>query len=413
MTKTFLHNSTFNTFNSVNRVKIIGKKELFPCRLGKKENEILHSFVSVLQETFPLPARQKAQLPQNIHNLSRLLTTDRNLLKRGYMNKQATLTSYMHYFLWWNLVRLTKVFASLPCFDVQNDDVLLDIGSGPLTIPLSLYLSRPELRSVKLKFLCMDTSENALKSGITLFEKIQTLLGGKNEWQIIKIKAKYGDAIKEKAKIVFLANIFNEILQKKTVNPDNESRNILQTLERYGGKESTFFIAEPGVPVNAALISSLRKSFLAKGYRIISPCTHDLKCPMDGKGAHTGSFAKWCALSFDTSSSPAELLSLSAKAALPKRRATLSFIYATKGKNFCEEKEASAFRVRITSDKIVLPSGKIGFYGCSSLGLLLLVQGKNTRLKNALELTLEGNLHKLKKTFDPKTKALMLEVESS
>lgn len=410
MTKTYPHNAAFN---SIDRVKIKEEKELFPKRLEKKANEILHSFSSILQETFPLSSHQKAELPQNIRNLSRVLTTDRQLLKRGYMNTPPALTSYMHYFLWWNLLRLTKVFAALPYVDVENGDVLLDIGSGPLTVPLSLYLSRPELRKVKLKFLCMDTSENALKSGMTLFEKLQSLLGGKNEWQIVKIKGKYGDRIKEKAKIVFLANIFNEILQKKVVNPDTEAKSILETLEHYTGSKGSFFIAEPGVPVNAALISSLRKSFLAKGYRILSPCTHEMKCPMNGKGAHTGSRAKWCALSFSTSSCPPALLELSTKAHLTKTRALISFVYAAKKDSTHSESEKDkAFRVRITSDKIMLPLGKTGFYGCSALGLLLLIQGKNTKLKNSLELVLEGKLHNIKRALDVKTGAVMLEVES-
>ena len=86
------------------------------------------------------------------------------------MNHPATLAAYTHYFLWWNLVRLTRLFANLPddFFSLPDGAICLDSGSGPLTVPIAIFLSRPELRDKKLKWYCMDISAQALSIGENL-----------------------------------------------------------------------------------------------------------------------------------------------------------------------------------------------------------------------------------------------------
>ena len=132
---------------------------------------ILDNFDGIIRTNLPLSSKQLLLLPRNIKELSHCLTDERSKRRLGYMNDNIVLSSYAYYFLWWNLFRLTSVFSALDenVFSFLHDEsVCLDIGSGPLSVPLALYLARPELRAVKLTWYCMDTSQNALALGENL-----------------------------------------------------------------------------------------------------------------------------------------------------------------------------------------------------------------------------------------------------
>ena len=114
--------------------------------------KILAEFDRIISSTHPLNSKQKAMLPKNIMELSHTLTDERMERRLGYMNQPATLSAYTHYYLWWNLVRLTRLFSNLPSnfLNLNDKSVCLDLGSGPLTVPIALLLARPELRSREL-----------------------------------------------------------------------------------------------------------------------------------------------------------------------------------------------------------------------------------------------------------------------
>ena len=123
--------------------------------LPEKERLIAEHFDSIIQDIKPLNSKQLAFLPHDIQKLSALLTAERSSLKAGYMNNAVMLSAYTRYFMRWNLFRLTSLFAGLDttAFDFLKDgDYCLDIGSGPLTLPIALYLARPELREKKLNW---------------------------------------------------------------------------------------------------------------------------------------------------------------------------------------------------------------------------------------------------------------------
>ncbi len=83
-------------------------------RLTKESAAILNSFDEIIQGVRPLNSRQLQQLPEHIRQLSHQLTDDRASRRLGYMNDNIQLSSYVRYYTWWNLVRLTRLFANLP-----------------------------------------------------------------------------------------------------------------------------------------------------------------------------------------------------------------------------------------------------------------------------------------------------------
>jgi hypothetical protein len=90
------------------------------------------------------------------------------------------------------------------------------------------------------------------------------------------------------------------------------------------------------------------------------------------KGGRRGQ--KWCHFNIDTDGAPAPLHKLSAAAALPKEKVTLSFLFVSK-KGTPRKGRPGILDVRVLSDAFPLPGGMTGRYACCEKGLLLLRGG--------------------------------------
>ncbi len=348
-------------------------KSLFSS-LDEKSQKVLDSFDEIVQGVQSLSSKQLRILPQNIRQLSHELTDERSSRKSGYMNEAARLSAYTRYFMWWNLVRLVSVFTALPqdaFSSLKEGSFCLDLGSGPLTLPIALYIARPELRSKKLSWYCVDTSQNALTLGENLLLSVVAKLGGE-EWSVIRIKGEMGTKIKQPASLVTCANMFNELFWNTNKPLEELSKKYGTALLGYSTKESLFFIAEPGIPRSARFVSLLRDFFIRKGFSILSPCTHESTCPMDGRKGQ-----KWCHFILDGSVAPKNLQKLSTQAGLTKDRASISFVFSSSAQT--TDKKSNT--IRIVSDSIIIPFGekgkKKGRYACAPWGLTLAMEGKN------------------------------------
>ncbi len=357
--------------NSSIEKKIVGN--LF-CNLDKDSQKILDSFDSIVQGVQPLNSKQMRTLFQNIRQMSHELTDERFSRKSGYMNEATRLSAYSRYFMWWNLVRLTQVFSGLPqdtFKNLDNDSYCLDLGSGPLTLPIALYLARPELRSKKLNWYCVDISQNALSLGENILLSVIAQLGGE-QWNIIRVKGEMGVHIKNKVDFVTSANMFNEIFWNTTKPLEELAKKYGTELFNYAKKDAMWFIAEPGIPRSGRFISLLRDFFIRKNISIIAPCTHIKDCPMDGRKGQ-----KWCHFVFDGALAPKNLQKMSTSAGLAKDRASISFVCATT--KSLEERKNPSFR--IVSDSITIRIGEKGYkktarYVCAPWGLSLNIEDK-------------------------------------
>ncbi len=398
-------------FRAPIKSKSLSAKPLFDLSaIPSDARAIIEQFDVLIQSVRPLSAKQQVVLPQDIKTLSHQLTDERESRRTGYMNSASSVSAYIHYFMWWNLVRLTRLLAPLPAaaFPLTDGDAVLDIGSGPLTVPIALWLSWPELRTKKLTVYCMDTSQNALSAGEELFLAV----AAKTQcvpWKIVRVRGDLGEhiQIKEKAALITCANVFNEVVQKSDMPPDflakKYSRILLDfarartdgTADGIGGTSSILLI-EPGDPKSARFISLMRDAFIRKDYAPLSPCPHSASCPMAGRHVDkNGNFSgKWCNFAFATADAPEKLLTLSEKAFLSKDRATLSFVLLSNGgvakeieKNREQQKNAAwkapLMQARITSDAIRLPEQHAtGYYACSEKGLLLVLDKKHAEPKS-------------------------------
>ena len=337
--------------------------------LEKNQNSILENFDDILQNIKPLSSKQLYQLPNLIKELSHQLTDERSSRHNGYMNQTVMLTAYSRYFMWWNLFRLTNLFRGFPknCFDfLKDDDYCLDLGSGPLTIPVALWLSRPELRKKKLTWYCTDISQTALSLGEEIFlSVVAKTLSNDTEiqpWKIIRVNGELGTEIRNKASFVTCANMFNELYYDTAKPLEEQAKKYTNTLISYATEKSMILVVEPAFPRSSRFISLTRDALIRKKFSIISPCPHTKECCMDGRKG-----GKWCHFVLDTSFAPKKLHKLSDKAGLPKDRASLSFVFA---QNF-EETQNDELKIRVVSDMIKLPQNATGRYACSRLGLTL------------------------------------------
>ena len=382
--------------------------------------KILQDFDQVAQSAMPANSKQLVIIPKIIRELSHQMTDDRGSRRLGYMNEKTFLSAYVRYFMWWNLVRLARLFANLDFDFLSDGDVCLDIGSGPLTLPCALWLARPDLRQKKLVWYVMDISQGALSVGEEIFLALAAKTGGE-PWKIVRVKGELGTAVKEKARFVTCANMFNELLQSRGGEPpDYLAKKYSQALFKYldfendgaanEGREKSvrggpaLLLVEPGVPKSARFVSLMRDAFIRRGFRALAPCPHQQSCPMDGRRAgQGGANGKWCNFAFETDDAPKKLLALSASAGIPKERAVLSFVLAGAAReSFASPKSGGLLRV--ASDIIRLPpdgEGKkprVGHYACSEQGLVLALSKGGKRVYS-------GDLLEVENNFTPKSGA--------
>ncbi len=157
-----------------------GAEALFP-HLTEEARHILEQLPQALSRVWPLSKAHRRTLPDDVAGLSRLLTTERAALDRPYWSSPAFVSAYLYYFLPWNLVRLTRLLSAMPLPDPHaaapqgGRALLLDVGSGPLTLPLALWLARPQWRQAPIQVLALDNSSQPLDLGRALFEELAGL----------------------------------------------------------------------------------------------------------------------------------------------------------------------------------------------------------------------------------------------
>jgi len=383
--------------------------------LSKEACLVINAFDEIVQSVSPLNSRQLAVLPYKIRDLSHELTDSRGKRRLGYMNSREFLSAYVRYFSWWNLYRLCSVFESLPenAFNFLCDgDTLLDIGSGPLTAVIALWISRPELRRKNLNVIASDLSHGALALGEELFMAVaaRTCAEEDKPWRITKVKGAFGIEIRQKASFVICTNMFNELVQDSQKTPDEDAKNIQKKMLSYADKKAAFFIAEPGVPRSSRFISLFRDGFIRKGFQVL-PCTHGEACAFPGIRN-----TKWCHFVRDTSDAPEALAKRSESAGLSKDRAAISFVFALASACIDKPENAESIKelaVRINSDEIMLPDNMKGRYGCSRWGAVLITGKHLTGIKaGSLVIIKIDDSKRMLLPKDKKTGFLTIEIDS-
>ena len=174
----------------------------------------LEALPAIFDEVVPLNQRHRLELGRTIRLLWEDLTSEREHRTAEYLSSPAYYSSYVRYFLPWNILRLSSILSEMP-LSLKAGSVLMDIGSGPLSLPIALYIARPDLRGTPLTVYCTDKTERILKVGQTIFESLCAKLSGSlPPWKIMLLRQPFGARLPEKADLITAANVFNEFFWK-------------------------------------------------------------------------------------------------------------------------------------------------------------------------------------------------------
>jgi len=335
---------------------------LFPLLTEENAAE-LERFGKLLKKAWPLKTKHREQLKYDIRDMSRGLTNERSTRRKEYMTDDKFLSPYLYYFLPWNLYRMSRLFTGLE-LDIPEDGRVADIGAGPLTAIIALWMARPHLRDRKLHFTCLDLAPKPMQTGLKLF---QAMAGKDSPWRIKTVKAGLMDRLRTKADLLIAANAFNELdWSGRTARPqaDGIAKHFAASISDTGRA----LVIETGVRLTGRIIAELRTTLLANGFSPIAPCPHEGECPMPALGRGT----PWCHFNFSVKDVPGWLEALSKDARLEKDNVTMNFLYLSRkgGTNWGA--------VRAVSEPFKLHGHK-GQYGCSDRGLTLIDYAPGTR----------------------------------
>ncbi len=352
---------------------------------------------SILNEIVPLSRSHRLGLGKGIRSLWEDLTSEREHRASEYLSAPAYYSAYLRYFLPWNLLRLSSFLPATP-IELDDGSTVVDIGSGPLTFPIALYLSKPQLRSKRLTIYCTDRTERILKVGLEVFESLCLRLNGAlPDWKLQLQRHQFGLPLAEKADLLTAANVFNEFFWKSKAPLGMRASLTARQLLGYLKDSGSVLLMEPGDPRSGSFISALRAGLASFGAMPMAPCPHSLACPMpglfrslDGPWGETQGSARpgdkssvimpkrrdkypWCHFTIGTESAPGWLKALSEEAGLGKEKLVFSYLLASipdpQHPSNVNPEKASA--VRVVSEAFSLPGHLSGRYSCSDKGYSL------------------------------------------
>ena len=415
-------------------------KELFSefTDFTKKGFSLLYP---ALAELIPMKPSQRKELPHACRELSEYLTTEREMLSRPYWTNPRLLSAYFHYFLMWNLIRLCKLFPQINLGTIPPKCTFADLGSGPLTIPLALFLSRKDLHKKEITFICADIAPQPLQIGRNLFEILRQKLAPECLWKIEIVRAPNHKILRQihtPVSLITMGNVLNEGDEKKKISTFEQIRHIYDMACQVLDDTGKIFVVEPGTRQGARMIQILRTLVTEEiqeldkfedadeeigevetsengwaenafedeqeeaPHQIISPCPHAVSCPL------TRQFHKqnaWCHFNTETAFIPKELKELSQKAGLDKESVSLSYLYLAK-KELAEKllkQEQSKHKARIISDAFVVPHYKgRARYACHEKGLLLILDSTHLPMGTLCDVRFPAKI-----TRDFKSKAIL------
>jgi len=331
--------------------------------------EGLAALRNVIDVAMPLKSKHRAALPGGVARLSALLTTEREHLPPDYMARPEHLSAYLHWFLPWNVYRQGRLLQGLD-LDLPAGARILDLGAGPLTFLIALWLARPDLRDRELHYLAVDRAESALRTGRTIFAAVA---GEKTPWRVETTSR--GPGGPGRADLLVAANLINELAadragRQRGPEADPQERQLMGW-EKSLAPGGRLLLIEPGVRPASARLVRLRTAAIERGWHVGAPCPHQETCPLPGRRG-----GSWCHFTAGTEGVPRWLSSLGKAAKMPKERASLSFLLLDQPRN---DEATDPNRVRIVSDDFELPGRNRGRYACSAKGLLLLRERAGSR----------------------------------
>ncbi len=327
----------------------------------------------LLDQLLPLKSAHRADLPDAVRELSAILTTERYALARPYWSTPRFLSAYLRYFLPWNLLRISRLLQDLPLPPPdENKPRLMDLGSGPLSVPLALWLSRPEWRATPVQLLCTDISPRPMALGAAIMTRLAKKLGEPFIWHIRTERMPLAQALNSQwrpLQMIIGGNVLNEWHGQDREQPLRDRLDELASAVAHALSPSgaALFI-EPGTRLGGTLTASLRAAAMDNGLFPAAPCTHAQVCPLLGRKERG-----WCHIheGLAPGAVPAWLSSLGQAGRLEKHTFSFSYLMLRTKEAVNPQTSGQAVAARLLSDIFLVPGIGQARYACSERGLLL------------------------------------------
>ena len=408
--------------------RVVRLDDLFPLTAVREENfALLHT---ALNAVLPLKKAHREDLPRNIIALSRLLTVNRADLRSPYWAKPALTSAYVHYFLPWNVYRLSRLLAGLQLPEPEEGHFVLDVGSGPLTMPLALWLANPAWRKKRLQLVAADCAGHPLHIGRDLLVRLARE-EGVEPWDIHLVQAPILQALRscqpmlkkgQKPLLVTAANVLNELPFPKRARFEDEEESeedlyysrfeevvsSVGYLLRRGPDNARALFVEPGTRLGGLTLMRLRGMILEQGLEVHGPCPHQGPCPLLQEmdfASETSRIAgkTWCHATFAPQGAPDWLEALTAETGFARESLSLAWLEVGREQEAVEHagqteqggekaghgRSRSAIEARVISNAFSVPELGRCRYACSQLGLLLLAGAED--IPDGASLTLDVN----------------------
>ena len=271
----------------------------------------------------PVPASRAKDLPYAVRDLSRMLTREREELRTPYWSAPRFLAAYAHFFLPWNIHRLSWLLPELD-LPLPDGSRILDLGSGPLTLPLALWCARPDLHDKRLHFICTDTAQSPLDAGKRIFNELGLPAGWRLEFRRKNLDAAVSDS---DLNLIMAGNVLNELAPPRHGTEERRLTGLLERMLRSLIPGGRIFLLEPGNRRGGRGISLFRKAGQAAGCTVLAPCTHEGPCPMLEQNRYTPdrpASSGWCHFTHPPRLAPAHIADLSSRAGMEKEGLALS-----------------------------------------------------------------------------------------
>jgi hypothetical protein len=179
--------------------------------------------MDIIEESAPMPGNRRQDLRRDVLELWRELTSERADRKADYIGEPAKLAAYLRYFLPWNVVRLVPILAGLD-LDLKPGDAVLDIGSGPLTVPIALWIARPELREMDLTIVSIDRVRRVLDAGTAVLDGLRLRAGKGAPWKLESRKGIFPFELEEGDKERYAFSKLRQRLQRELLEGQGAAR---------------------------------------------------------------------------------------------------------------------------------------------------------------------------------------------
>jgi ribosomal protein RSM22 (predicted rRNA methylase) len=308
--------------------------------------------------------------------------------------------------------------------NLQAVDKILDLGSGPLTMPLALWLCRPQDRLLPLFWHCSDLAPHPMELGRSIFKNFTTLDSAEQKipegWKLNLMRAPLELALRKingRVNLITALNVLNELPTPRQDSLEERLDSLFASMDRALAVGGKILFIEPGTRFGGKIIQLMRLAALTRGYETLSPCMHDNSCPFLTTGeANLQRPERWCHFGHTTAGAPDELQKLSGMAGLSKDSVHLSFMLLHKGKsrvdsNFSGKHASVREKImtgRVVSDSIRLPEHGNAYYVCTEDGLGILTGSRKMSSGSEVLTRLAKKGGK-----DQKTGAMFLELATS